>query len=124
MRSLGLLLIIALALAGCTRASTSDSSLTITMEVTPNPPTVGMTTIDLQVLEATGQPLEGARVEVEGSMTHAGMVPEIAAADELAPGRYRAMVPLSMSGDWLITVAVHMADGRVVEQTLPLPTVK
>lgn len=124
MRSVGLLLIIALALAGCTRASTRDSGLTITMEVTPNPPTVGMTTIDLQVLETNGQPVEGARVEVEGSMTHAGMTPETATADELAPGRYRAMVPLSMSGDWLITVAVRMADGQVVEQTLPLPNVK
>lgn len=124
MRSVGLLLIIALALAGCTRASTRDSVLTITMAVTPNPPTVGMTTIDLQVHEANGQPLAGAHVEVEGSMTHAGMTPEIATADELAPGSYRAMVPLSMSGDWLITVAVQMADGQVVEQTLPLPNVK
>jgi hypothetical protein len=124
MRSLSRLLIIMLALAGCTRASTSGSALTITMEVTPNPPIVGMTTVDLQVLEPNGQPLQGAHVEVEGSMTHAGMTPEIAAVDEVAPGHYRALLPLSMSGDWLVTVIVHMADGQVVEKTLALPPVQ
>jgi hypothetical protein len=122
--SLGRIMLIALALSGCARASTSASPLTITMQVTPNPPVVGMTTIDLQVRDLAGQPLTGAMVEVEGSMTHAGMTPDVATATEQAPGHYQATLSLTMSGDWLITVAVHMADGRIVEETLPLPTVQ
>lgn len=124
LRYLGWFILITLALSGCARASTNASPLTITMQVTPDPPIVGMTTIDLQVRDLAGQPLTGATVEVEGSMTHAGMTPEVAAATEQAPGQYQAALSLSMSGDWLITVAVQMADGRIVEETLPLPAVQ
>lgn len=94
------------------------------MTVIPNPPQVGLTTIDLQVLDTSNQPVAGAQVEVEGSMTHAGMSTQSTIAKEFAPGRYRATVSLTMGGDWMITVLVQRADGRTIEAILPLPNVQ
>ena len=117
-------LLICIALAGCSRQSTSQSELAITLTVTPNPPRVGLVTIELVVVDRNQQPITGATVMVEGSMTHAGMTPEFAPAEETAPGRYTALLVLTMGGDWLVTVSVTMLDGRTIEQTLPLGSVQ
>lgn len=59
-----------------------------------------------------GEPLSGATVTVTGDMTHAGMVPVVAAARELAPGLYRAdTFAFTMAGDWFITADATLPDG-------------
>ena len=49
-------------------------------------------------------------------MTHAGMAPVFAEATEIEPGRYRAMVELSMAGDWFVLAHVRLPDGRKLDQ--------
>jgi len=90
--------------------------LTVTAEITPQPPRVGQATITLRVTGASGQPVTGARVALEGNMSHAGMAPVFAEAMEVEPGRYRANMELTMAGDWIILVHVTLPGGEKVER--------
>jgi hypothetical protein len=90
----------------------------------PNPPQVGQTTVTVTLSSADGQPLSGATVELEGNMSHAGMVPVIAQASEVEPGSYRSSLAFSMAGDWFILVRATLPDGRQVERQVDVPGVK
>jgi hypothetical protein len=58
-------------------------------------------------------PLEGAEVRVEGNMSHAGMVPVLATAQEEAPGIYAVSdFRFTMAGDWILTTRATLPDGR------------
>ena len=95
----------------CRNQNESLSDLTLTHEVSPQPPRVGPVTITLKPTKA-GIPLTGARITLEGNMSHAGMVPVFAEATEIAPGHYRAIIELSMAGDWFVQVHLSSSDGR------------
>ena len=45
-------------------------------------------------------------------MSHAGMVPVFADASELEPGRYQAVMKLSMAGDWHVAVQMTLPNNR------------
>jgi hypothetical protein len=49
-------------------------------------------------------------------MSHAGMAPVLADATEVEKGNYRAMIELSMAGDWIVEAHVTLADGRKLDQ--------
>lgn len=101
-------------LHGCKRQT--DSDLTITHEVSPQPPRVGQTTIILGLTDASGKPVTGARIRLEGNMSHAGMVPAFSEAAESEPGRYRGTMELSMAGDWQVLVHVALPNNLNVER--------
>ncbi len=93
------------------------------LAVAPVPPVVGPATVTITLQGADGQPVAGAEIELEGNMSHAGMVPIFATAREVAPGRYVADLELSMAGDWFILVDATLPDGRSLEQKIDLPGV-
>jgi hypothetical protein len=90
--------------------------LTLTHEVSPQPPRVGPLTITLRVADALGKPATGVRVKLEGNMSHPGMTPVFANANETEPGRYSATMELSMAGDWYFVVHMTLPDGRKLER--------
>ena len=49
-------------------------------------------------------------------MSHAGMSPVFAEAQETGNGSYRATLELAMAGDWVVLVHATLPDGRRVEQ--------
>lgn len=61
-------------------------------------------------------PVTGARIKLEGNMSHAGMVPVFADARETEPGRYQSSMELSMAGDWFVLVHVTLPDGRKLDR--------
>jgi hypothetical protein len=89
--------------------------LTFAHEISPQPPRVGKVTITLNIKDTSGAPASGARLNLEGNMSHAGMVPVFAEASEPAPGRYQSSMELSMAGDWNITVHTTLSDGRKLD---------
>jgi hypothetical protein len=112
------------ALAGCQRGSSQDiPDIGINLVVSPNPPQVGLATLALTLSDANGQPISGARIELEGNMSHAGMAPVFSQATEVAPGRYEAPLEFTMSGDWFILAKATLPDGRSLERQLNLPNV-
>ena len=99
----------------CKRQSES-LDLTLTHEVSPQPPRVGPSTITLRLAEASGKPATGVRVKLEGNMSHAGMTPVFADAKEIEPGQYSSTMELSMAGDWYVVVHMTRPDGRQLQR--------
>lgn len=64
--------------------------------------------------------MAGANLRLEANMSHAGMTPVFAGAEEIEPGRYQAMMELSMAGDWYVVVHVSLPDGRTWDQQFEL----
>jgi len=81
-------------------------------------------TITLRVTDVSGKPVTGARVTFEGNMSHAGMVPVVADAREVEPGRYLSTMELSMAGDWNVAAHVTLPDGRRLDQQFEIKGVE
>lgn len=78
-------------------------------EISPQPPRVGPVTLTISLKRFSGAAITGAQLKIEANMSHAGMTPVFAEAKEIEPGRYRAVLELSMAGDW--TVTAHVTQG-------------
>jgi len=107
-------LILAFLLLACrppdSAARGADAGVSVTVEL-PDDPVVGPAPLTIR-LERDGLAVRGAEVEVTGDMTHAGMVPVVARAEERADGSYRADdFVFDMAGDWIVTVEARLEDG-------------
>jgi hypothetical protein len=116
-------LFVLLALVGCGRGSKDLADVTVELTVAPDPPQIGPATVTVSLRGADQEPLTGARLQLEGNMSHAGMVPVFAQAVEIAPGQYQADLEFTMGGDWFILVQADLADGRSMEHKVDLPGV-
>ena len=108
----------------CRRQIDSAPELTLTHEVSPQPPRAGPSTITLKLADASGRPLTGVRMKLEGNMSHAGMTPVFADAKETAPGQYSSTMELTMAGDWYCVVHMTLPDGRNLEREFEIKGVK
>jgi hypothetical protein len=95
-------------------------------EVSPIPPVVGRpATVSLKLTDfLVSKPVSGARIQLEGNMTHAGMTPVFAEAKEDGPGRYHATLEFTMAGDWVVTARAALPDGRKVERQFDVKGVR
>ncbi len=86
-------------------------------DFSPDPPKVGPATVNLRLIDfLSSKPVTGARVTLEGNMTHAGMTPVFAEAKEFEPGGYRATLDFTMAGDWVVLLHAALPDGRQIER--------
>lgn len=112
-------------LTACQRGSSGDiSEIAVDLAVAPDPPAVGQATVTLTLSNASNQPISGAKIELEGNMSHAGMTPVFSQAAEVEPGKYQAPLEFTMGGDWYILVKATLPDGRQMERQINLPGVK
>lgn len=109
-------------LSACADGGESSGGLDVTLAFDP-PAIVGETTCIVELRDADGAPLTGARIDIEGNMNHAGMVPVIAVAEEAEPGRYSTPFRFTMGGDWFVILGIELADGSFVEEVFDLPAV-
>jgi hypothetical protein len=117
-------LVVILVAVGC-RAEVGDTDdVAVELTVMPQPAYVGPATVVVLLTDDQGAPIAGAKLLLEGNMTHPGMVPSLAEASEVSPGRYEAVLDLTMGGDWYILVQGELPDGRTLEHTADLPGVK
>lgn len=99
---------------GC-RGDLPEDELPIEVQVdtAPTPPIVGPARLVVTVSDSAGTPVSDASIEVEGTMSHAGMTPVRERAEPADPGRY--VVPefeFTMGGDWILRLEITLADGR------------
>jgi hypothetical protein len=110
-----LALVPALALAGC-RGDTARGDLegfALELSLAPTPPLVGPNRVVLRLIDPEGAPVEEAEVRLEGTMTHAGMVPVDATATPTGDGRFQVQAfAFTMAGDWVLRAHVRLPDGR------------
>jgi YtkA-like len=115
----------ALIAAGCRGPAGVAQGVLVEHEISPRPPRVGPAVFNLRMKEAaSSKPLGGARVRLEGNMTHAGMTPVFAEAKEAEPGSYRATLQFTMGGDWVVTVHAALPDGRRLERQFDVKGVR
>jgi hypothetical protein len=119
--SIGVVLV--LFLAGCARGSQDLLDVAVDVTVDPIPPQAGPAMVTVNLHDSSDQPISGAAIELEGNMNHAGMVPVLANASEMAPGLYQGSLEFNMAGDWFILVRADLPDGRSMEHRVDLPGV-
>lgn len=103
-------------LFGCRKTVEPPPGLVMRHDVAPQPPRVGRATITLSLSDAAGKPISGARVNLEGNMSHPGMVPVFGVAREIEAGRYQASIEFTMGGDWIVLVKADLPDGQKLER--------
>ncbi|MCA9125024.1 MAG: FixH family protein [Planctomycetales bacterium] len=110
--------------AGCSSPSSEASQTKVDLTIDPSPPLVGDADVSLTLSDARGAKLEGADVQLEGNMNHAGMKPSFAELHEVEPGRYAGKLAFTMGGDWFILVTAKTPDGKTVNRKIDVPGVK
>ncbi len=119
-------IVLLLGLAGCggsdagTGAAPSGD-LQLALSTDPNPPSAGPVTFTVEVKDAKGQPVDGAKVTLSAkhpNMSHAGIDGELAPQGS---GRYQAGGALSMGGTWSVTVNVSKEGLPSKTQAFDLP---
>jgi hypothetical protein len=111
-------------ITGCRKRAEPEPGLEMRHEVAPQPPRVGPATITLSLADAAGKPISGARVNLEGNMSHPGMNPVFAEAREVGAGRYQAAIEFTMGGDWIMLVRVDLPDGHKLEREFDVKGVR
>jgi hypothetical protein len=106
----------------CGCAPAESAPLSASVSFVPAPPAVGASALALDLADADG-PLLGARVEIEATMSHPGMVPVLADGREVGAGRYEAALDFTMAGEWILFVRATTHAGAVRSATLDVPYV-
>jgi len=116
-------LFLVLAVVSCSRGARELSDVGVELAIEPEPPQLGSATVTVTLTGSRGEPITGAGVELEGNMSHAGMVPVFGQAHEVSPGSYQAELEFTMVGDWFILVRAELPDGRSMERVIDVPGV-
>ena len=117
-----LLLTLLIPLAACARQSQQPAAgdVEMTLAVRPDPPTVGDASLEITLTDGEGNPIDDARLNVKGDMSHAGMEPVLAEVEGGAGGVYQVPFRWTMGGDWFVTVDAVLADGTTVSRRFDL----
>lgn len=110
--------------AGCRRPMSDKGGVSIVESITPQPVRAQTETISFRLANKSHQPIAGARVQVEGDMSHPGMAPIFADAVETSPGDYRASLNFTMGGDWVVLFHITLSDGSKVERQMDVKGVE
>jgi hypothetical protein len=105
-------------LASCQQAGKASDSLQVHCEIAPLPPRVGRAGITVRLADANALAVRGARVTIEGNMSHPGMGPTFGQTQEVAAGEYRGTLEFTMPGDWAVLMHIALPGGRKVERQL------
>jgi hypothetical protein len=109
---------------GCAKTSRAPDDIKFSCESEPVEPSVGPSTFTVTLTDKAGVRLTGAHIAIEGDMTHPGMSPAFGEAKEVAPGKYRGALDLTMRGDWTILFHITLASGRTVERQLQIQSLR
>jgi hypothetical protein len=111
------LLACSLALA-CDRQADRGPDVSVAWDLEPVPPVAGMPGLArLTLRDPAKQPITGARLRLEGHMSHPGMAPVLSAMSERDPGSYEAPLEFTMAGDWILVVTGDLPGiGRITRQ--------
>ena len=117
-------LLAALLMMGCRGDAPPPSDFQFDLSVSSTPPATGPARLTPTITGADGAPVDGLSVDVEGTMTHAGMTPSLATAEARGEGRYVVEAfDFTMAGDWVVIVRARHPDGRSGERQYPLRAV-
>jgi YtkA-like protein len=95
--------------------------VSVEWKMAPAPPIVGTPALgEITLRDRARRPVSGARLQVVGLMSHAGMAPIIASVAERGDGLYQVRLQFTMSGDWILLVTGSLPDGRRLSQQIDI----
>ncbi len=68
--------------------------------------------------------MNGAQITVEADMSHPGMSPVFAQANEVQPARYESNINFGMAGDWVLVLHIKLPDGEKLERQIDVRDVR
>jgi hypothetical protein len=77
-----------------------------------------ITSLQLQLTDPQGLPIENAQVTPSAKMTNMNMSVETSSVKDLGHGRYKVQLALNMSGPWIITIQAQATGFMIQQQTL------
>ena len=105
--------------------SDPSDAISITWTLDPSPPIVGTPTVArMTIRDREQKPVIGARLRLEGLMSHPGMAPVVADAVERGQGTYDAPLQFTMAGDWILLVTGQLADGSRLTKRIEIAGVR
>jgi YtkA-like protein len=114
-------------LAAWIAACRSNPAAQITAEwmLDPSPPVAnGDVVARVTLRDGARNPVLGAKLRLEGQMSHPGMAPVVADLQERDGGTYEGRVKLTMAGDWVLVVDGQLADGTRITRQLEVPGIR
>ena len=105
---------------GFSKSSQANNGIAFACERNPQPPRTGRNTFTVSLTGPAGEPVAGARVSLEGDMSHPGMSPVFGEAKETSPGRYQGTLDLNMLGDWTILFHITLTSGRTFDRDVKI----
>jgi hypothetical protein len=128
-RNLGLAIIalvslVGLQTSGCSNSSSNSNDIAFSCVSDPQPPRVGINSFRVTLATSGGERVAGARISLEGGMSHSGMGPVFGEAKEVAPGRYQGTLELNMRGDWIVMFHVTLAGGRTFDRQVEIQNIQ
>jgi hypothetical protein len=105
--------------------SDQGDAITVSWTLDPAPPVAGTPIVVRVTLRDRDQePVTGARLRLEGLMSHPGMAPVTAALVEKDDGTYEAPLQLTMAGDWIVLVTGELKDGSPLKKQIEIAGVR
>jgi len=102
-------LLIPTALAAADLKTVHAGDLTVGLAIAPDPPRMGENRLDVTLADAAGKPVESATLGFVWDMPAMGAMPEMkgnGAVRAAGSGRWAISYPLSMGGDWFLTLSI------------------
>ena len=97
------------------RQSVAPERLSVEWTLDPKTPADGAWTLARFIVrDSARRPVRGARLQVEGHMTHPGMAPVVAPLSENGDGVYETRLRFTMSGEWTLVVTGVLVNGEAV----------
>src|SRR5712664_3425321 len=110
--SLLALVLVGFVAASCAKqksAAAKAGDLDVQVAIEPDPPTTGENWLHILIRDASGKPVDGAQLTFEYDMPAMGAMPEMKGGGDVKAeggGRYTVSYPLSMQGDWSLTLGI------------------
>lgn len=105
-------LVLLLASSSCSKpegSSAKAGDLDVKVAIDPDPPTTGENRLHVSIRDPGGAPVAGAKLAFEYDMPAMGSMPEMKGGGDVKAeggGRYVIRYPLSMQGDWYLTLGI------------------
>ena len=102
-----------------------SSEVSVSWTLDPSPPLAGTSlVVRLTLRDREQKPITGARLRLEGLMSHPGMAPVTADLTERGNGDYEAPLQFTMAGDWVLVVTGELAGGGQIKKQIEINGVR